>query len=215
MLPRNALTPGKGDLSGVRAAGARGDARASAAFPIVFAPFVVQLRGPYKTWDEDGAFVPMRHGPREALVLADGGVFENLTLHAARHRAREIIVVNGGEAVDTSTDFHGGNLVTTAIRSVAIMMGRNTRMAISNFLRDEADGQCGGVVIDNTQVAHDVATMNLPVPSIEPPRQPPPTHPIDNTRFPKLAGAHGYDRTTAFKLAPLSNRSRRVQRPRD
>jgi hypothetical protein len=82
-------------------------------------------------------------------------------------------------------------------------MGRNARLTIGDFLRDVAYETVRGVVVEDSQVASEIARLDLPVRSIDGPLQPPPARPIDNARFPKLEGANGYDRTTALKLATL------------
>jgi NTE family protein len=109
---------------------------ASAAFPVGFAPFTIDVAGTGHTWGASGL---VDSGiPVGTVELADGGIFENLGLQAARHRAQEIFVSNAGAVVERDAPPAGG-LVDTLVRAITIIMSRNSHNLVDGLPYQNAD----------------------------------------------------------------------------
>ncbi len=75
---------------------------ASAAFPPIFAPVSVDVRGPLYTWsfDRNPECYEAAPPPGGEVSLVDGGVYENIGLQAATQRCDRVIAVDAGYPPD-------------------------------------------------------------------------------------------------------------------
>ena len=100
---------------------------ASAAFPVGFAPYRVSFRGPFYNWiHDDELFHQISSDDKRDVDLGDGGIFENLGLHALTETSQTAFISNAGSVLDRQVH-PPGNAVELAIRALSIMMSRHAR----------------------------------------------------------------------------------------
>jgi NTE family protein len=127
---------------------------ASAAFPPIFAPISVDIRGPVYRWSFGEAPVCYAEAlPRGATVsLVDGGVYENVGLLAAKQRCGRVIAVDAGYPPNLEMPPVEG-LLATALRSIELLMTQVVSLPVSQFVDELRRGTSLGCFV---RISHTV-----------------------------------------------------------
>lgn len=117
---------------------------ASAAFPPVLSPALVDLKG--HDWQDPGELTEPAY--REQAVLADGGVYDNLGLETAWKRCRTVLVSDaGGHMDDDPRPHHDPVLLMLRVLHVIDNQVRDLRKreCIAGFQRGDRTGAYWGI----------------------------------------------------------------------
>ena len=124
---------------------------ASAGFPPVLSPFVLDLR--QADWVTDEWNHLTEGGFRDRVVLSDGGVYDNLGLETAWKRCRTILVSDAGGQLEFETA-PDRDWARHAVRSAKLVDQQvrdlRKRQVIGAYVRDERDGSYWGIRSDVT-----------------------------------------------------------------
>lgn len=118
----------------------------SSAFPPVFSPIKIDL-DPSKFEQTEGADLFVNEDFRRRLLLADGGVYDNMGLETVWGRYTNVLVSDGGKPFELQADPSGNLAQLARVADIALnqALALRKRILVDRFQHKEAGGTYWGI----------------------------------------------------------------------